>query len=355
MRRDVSESAWPAGDLEYLGRCPICESTLRSILYDGLTDRVFHSAEGSWQLNRCHGCSAAYLDPRPGLASIDRAYAGYYTHLDAISSQMLAPQNTAAGGLRFALRNGYLNRRFGYSLAPAFGIGYLLAQLRPLQRAREDLPVRHLRLDSQRARLLDVGCGNGGFLKQMAELGWQVRGLDPDPEAVRAAARAGVPVDHGSLLDSALPDDYFDVVTLSHVIEHLHDPAANLRACYRALRPGGLIWIGTPNLNSLAHAKFRSSWRGLEPPRHLVLFTVDSLQALLEGTDFKVVSHPPVLHAEWFFRTSSAIKNGRNPLDPPPLSRGLRTSAMLADFRSWLRPRLSEELVLIARKGAKGG
>ena len=350
MKKHTSPGVWPTDGLEYIGRCPICDSTARGILYDELTDRVFYCAPGTWRLYRCRGCHAAYLDPRPDLDTIDQAYADYFTHEEAPSPSILEPMNIPAGKLRFALRNGYLNKRFGYSLKPALDLGFFFARLLPLSRAREDRGVRHLQFASQHPHLLDVGCGNGGFLRQMTELGWQAQGLDPDPKAVSAAIEAGVAVQHGTLLDSGLPDDYFDAITLGHVIEHLHDPAANLEVCYRALRPNGLIWIGTPNLSSLGHAKFRRSWIGLDPPRHLVLFTPDSLRHALESVGFRITSYPPVLRGNSFFRTSAAMERGLDPMDPPPLPRSLQSGALLADFLSWLRPGLSEELVLIARK-----
>ena len=355
MRQQLGPSIWPKHELELLGRCPICSGTARSIMYDELTDSVFHNAPGTWQLYRCHGCNVAYLDPRPDLNTINRAYADYYTHEERPFPSLNEPHQIAAGKLRLAMRNGYLNKRFGYSLKPALDLGFFFARLLPLSRAREDRGVRHLQFASQHPHLLDVGCGNGGFLRQMTELGWQAQGLDPDPKAVSAAIEAGVAVHHGTLLDSGLPDDYFDAITLGHVIEHLHDPAANLEACYRALRPNGLIWIGTPNLSSLGHSRFGRSWIGLDPPRHLVLFTADSLRHALESVGFRIASHPPVLRGSWHFRTSAAIEKGLDPWDPPPLPRFLQLNVLLGDFLSWLRPGLSEELVLIARKVVRDG
>ena len=124
---------------------------------------------------------------------------------------------------------------------------------------------------SQDARLLDVGCGSGTYMKLMRDLGWHVRGVELDEGAVRTARKAKLDVRQGTMddLDPEV-DGLFDVVTVGHVIEHTHDPIAALRAACAVLKPGGMLWIGTPNLGSLGAHLFRARWRALEPPRHLV-------------------------------------------------------------------------------------
>jgi 2-polyprenyl-3-methyl-5-hydroxy-6-metoxy-1,4-benzoquinol methylase len=108
------------------------------------------------------------------------------------------------------------------------------------------------------ARLLDVGCGSGTYLKLMRDLGWQVRGVELDIGAVQTARRAGLDVRQGAMdeVDPEL-DGVFDVVTVGHVIEHTHDPVAVLRGTWRVLKPHGIVWIGTPNLGSLGARLFR--------------------------------------------------------------------------------------------------
>ncbi len=78
-------------------------------------------------------------------------------------------------------------------------------------------------------RVLDVGCGNGEFLKRAKGLGWEVYGLDFDPKAVTAAQASGIHATVGDLESARYPSEHFDAVTMSHVIEHLHDPVEALR------------------------------------------------------------------------------------------------------------------------------
>ena len=161
------------------------------------TGRTSH-APGRWDLYRCGECGCAFLDPRPTRQTVTLAYGNYYE--DAADS---ARRRAAAAGehgwrsLRRAIRNGYLNARFGYGLAPASRLGRLVVPLLPRQREKADEHVRHLSLRPGRPRLLDVGCGEGEFVAEMASLGWDAEGIDPTADAVDAARGRGVRVTTG--------------------------------------------------------------------------------------------------------------------------------------------------------------
>jgi 2-polyprenyl-3-methyl-5-hydroxy-6-metoxy-1,4-benzoquinol methylase len=130
---------------------------------------------------------------------------------------------------------------------------------------------------SMGGKLLDVGCGNGEFMVRMRDLGWSVRGVDPDPAAAKQGRSQGLQIFVGTVSD--VPDSTrYDVITLNHVIEHVSDPIGLLRECRRRLRPGtGTLVITTPNIKSLGHWWFKRYWRGLEVPRHLFLFSPAAL------------------------------------------------------------------------------
>lgn len=345
-------SRWPEGTLESVSECPVCGTADRDELHGELEDQASLAAPGRWTLYGCSGCGSAYLDPRPTPESIGRAYySDYYTHGEAFRQ---AEPDSRGTQVKRALRNGYLNGHFGYSFRPASRLGLLYMRLLPQRRAREDQSIRHLRRRPGVPSLLDVGCGNGAFLVQMKGTGWSVRGIDPDPEAVARARAAGVPADEGLLTESSYREDVFDAITLSHVVEHAHEPVDLLRNCHRILRPGGVLWLATPNLASRGHARFGRHWRGLDPPRHLVLFTPKSLQRALERTGFELLAQPPACAAGWSFQASAAVAEKLATIDPPPPSRRLRWSARLADLRTLLRPDLGEEIVLLARRPKPG-
>jgi ubiquinone/menaquinone biosynthesis C-methylase UbiE len=142
---------------------------------------------------------------------------------------------------------------------------------------------------AREGKLLEVGCGSGDMLKLMQELGWHVEGVDFDHKAVENAQRKGLHVSHGALEAQAYPDNHFDAITMSHVIEHVPDPVLLLSECYRILSPGGRVVIVTPNSDSWGHAKFASSWRGLEPPRHLHVFNPQSFTILSQKVGFRIL------------------------------------------------------------------
>ncbi len=340
---------WPAADLEEVRTCPVCDGPDRAPLHDGLTDRVFGSAPGRWRLVRCTGCGSGYLDPRPTAESIARAYAVYYTHGDVEP----APPQVALQGPRQALANDHLRSRWGYDVSPVLPGGRLIARALPLRAATVDREIRHLPAHPG-GRLLDVGCGTGAVVAQLRRLGWDAEGLDPDPAAVAVATGAGIPVTLGMLADLDEPAHHatYDAVTLSHVIEHLHDPAAELARIRRLLKPGGLLWIATPNLEALGHRRFGADWLGLDPPRHLVLFTGESLAALLRRTGFEPRPTPtPAPLARLSFMQSAAIRDGRRIGDGPGSGRRrLRGLALIADRLAALDPRRADELVMVAAR-----
>jgi 2-polyprenyl-3-methyl-5-hydroxy-6-metoxy-1,4-benzoquinol methylase len=341
--------AWPAEELERVGACPACRSTRRHALHEGLEDRLF-GAPGRWTLWRCDGCPTAYLDPRPSAPSIGRAYLSYFWHRPPEDGE--APPAGLAARLRRGARNAYLNHALGYDLRPApRALGLALATV-PGAGTALSRWVRHLRREHAAPRLLDVGCANGGFMLQMQALGWRVSGIDIDDAALAPARAAGLDVAHGTLeAPPELAAGGFDAVTLNHVIEHLPDPYAALRQAGALLRPGGVLAIATPNLRSLAHRMFGRDWLSLDPPRHLVLLSPDSLRAGLEGAGLVAVEQPrPARNLRSVIAPSAALAAGADAHSPPPAPLGLRLRGVLADELAQHRPDLAEELFMLARR-----
>src|SRR5580658_1532727 len=255
-------------------KCYVCERR-GELLYENLTDRLF-GTPGRWNLRRCPhpNCGIVWLDPMPVEEDISKAYRAYYTH-----EADVAPADNLARRLHSRIRMGYIRTKYRYRQdgpnrwAQLFS---LLAYLDPIRRANFDFSVFYLKCKPD-GRLLELGCGSGAKLKSMKELGWQVEGVDFDPAAVGQARERGITAHLGTLSDQEFPDETFDAIIGIHFIEHIPDPLGMLQECRRVLKPGGLLVMLTPNAGSWGHRIYRADWRGLEPPRHLHIFTPSSL------------------------------------------------------------------------------
>jgi 2-polyprenyl-3-methyl-5-hydroxy-6-metoxy-1,4-benzoquinol methylase len=315
------------------------------VLHADLADLVFGVAGGRWTLHRCRGCGAAYLDPRPADKALGGLYARYYTHEPPAPN--LEPAGRVARTAR-ALRNGHLARALGYELRPSLRSGAALGQLLPGFAAIAERPVRSLPAAS---RVLDVGAGNGLFVAEACAWGLRAAGIDLDEEGVSAGRRAGLDlaVETAGQRAAREPGAY-DAVTLSHVIEHVSDPVGLLRDCAKLLRPGGTVWIATPNLAAAGHRRFASAWLHLDPPRHLVLFDGPSLMAATSAAGLRDArSQHPVPDAAPVYAASATIARGEvaGPTPPPPPF-PVRAAALGANLGAQVRPGLAEELVVVA-------
>ena len=273
--------SWPADGVESVAYCPVCGEASREVMYTDLVDNAYRVAPGKWTLWKCIQCGSAYLDPRPTRDLIHLAYSNYYTHRVLRRKDDYTSLN-ALRKLRRRLVNGYTDWRYSSGEEPAshWGILVLLALLP--QRRRLDSEYRHSpRRPVNGGKLLDVGCGDGSFLRVATRCDWHATGLDPDVNAVASCRSNALDVLHGGIERFGAVESRFDVITLNHVIEHVPDPIELLRSCYRLLKLGGQLWLQTPNIDSLGSRRYGRHWRGLEPPRHLVLFDPVSLRSAL--------------------------------------------------------------------------
>lgn len=358
----VDAGEWLAADLERVSACPVCGGAAGEMLHRELIDGVFRCAPGKWTLWRCGSCGAGWLDPRPTPGSVGRAYATYYTH----GSGRRRPRfdnmpRSGLAGLVQRFRNGELNRRFGYRRRPTprpAWLSWVLARVLPGEVARLGRHIRQLPPPRTGAsRLLDVGAGNGDFLAEATALGYRAEGLEFDAQAAVAAREAGFAVRLGSVPGTVLEAGAYEQVTLNHVIEHLHDPVGALRELYGALATGGRIWIQTPNLDACGHAEFGADWRGLEAPRHLVLFNAGALRAAMEHAGFvNIELLRPAPEAKSYYRRSLAISRGSLPEAGanPHWDRRWKRQARRADRKARRNPECAESITLVGWKSPSG-
>jgi SAM-dependent methyltransferase len=240
--------------------CARCGGERFVPLYSDCPDRL-HQTPGRFDVVRCRGCGLTQTNPRPTRKAIADYYPSSYTAFEL-----------------HEFRRGLLGR----SLRGLIRLPYLLRYG----------PERADRAPGPGMKAVDVGCGSGAKLAELRRHGWEVWGIEPEEQVARTvAARLGLP--DGRLVvataeTASLPNGAFDLVTMSHVLEHLHDPRRVLAKVHGWLRPGGLLRIWVPNIASIESRIFGRLWFGLDVPRHLYHFDQRSLRHLLVETGFKV-------------------------------------------------------------------
>lgn len=263
--------------------CLLCGSKGKW-LYKNQQDRLF-GAVGIWSLMYCPECTLVWLNPRPLSEDFEKIYEAYFTH--GINEHF-----STSDRLRKLIRDSILAIHMNYpELARSLSqkmLGRILRLIWPIKEMAE-LSVAFCN-GKTRGKLLDIGCGHGKFLAKMQELGWEVIGVEPDKEAVKMAReKFGLNIHQGTLEQAGFFSDSFDVITMSHVIEHIPDPIRILKECQRILKPNGYLVILTPNNNCLGAYVFKEAWRGWEIPRHLFIFSTRSLQNLVEKTGLYLI------------------------------------------------------------------
>ncbi|MBN2579213.1 MAG: methyltransferase domain-containing protein [Pirellulales bacterium] len=214
---------------------------------------VAHSRSKVYQFQRCPSCHAVYLWPKPTAEELAQAYdEAYY----------------GEGATKFP---------------PIIE--------RAINRFRRGRARRVQRLVRPPARVLDVGCGNGGFLGHLIDWGYESYGIElPGKAADRASQIADLHLQVRALSEDDFSPAFFDAACIWHVFEHLPDPQRTLRILEKIVRPSGYVLMSLPNIDSLQSRLFRGNWFHLDPPRHLVFLGVADLTAAMDRHGFRRLS-----------------------------------------------------------------
>jgi SAM-dependent methyltransferase len=219
--------------------CRNCRGHVSHLVYEDVPDR-FQGLHGAFTYVQCDGCGLVQIEHVP--EDLDVYYRDYRVHAGR-SWFMKAAAKALVGDC--------------YLQQPGHG-----------------------------RTMLDFGCGDGAYLQDMAKLGWKAYGYEFDPAyAAELERRIGLPVMTGEDVLAA-HDGFFDLLTFNFSFEHLAEPLRVLQLAARCLRPGGLIYLAVPNIESREAKIFKDRWFHLDPPRHLTFFTKDLLRTKLEETGF---------------------------------------------------------------------
>lgn len=233
-------------------KCPVCGHTH----LEPFIQVVDYSISGeAFNLVRCPECELCITQAHPDQESIGKYYASedYISHSD--TSQ------------------GVINRLYHAVRS------YMLDK-------KQSLVEKH----GRKGKLLDIGAGTGYFAAHMQDAGWDVLSLEPDPGA-RAIGekRFNLQMQDIDTLHN-LPDASFEVITMWHVLEHVHNLNADLAKISKLLRPDGLLVIAVPNPTSVDARKYGEKWAAYDVPRHLWHFAPKSMKTLLDKHGLDVTS-----------------------------------------------------------------
>lgn len=259
--------------------CELCGSPNAEVVVRQ-KDLLHHITDELYSIVRCVSCGFMYLSPRPTEAEIGRFYPDTYYSAPA-------PPRRYSGGKRWVMEDyyGYPSRR------PRGMIQSVRKALLWPDMFRRSITGRTILPWVGKGRLLDVGCGHGVSAAMLAQQGWEVYGLDFSRVAAdHARALLGQDRVHvGDLYSARYPDRTFDVVLMSHSLEHLYRPKTVLAEVKRILADHGRLVVAVPNAQSWEAALCGPWWGPWDPPRHLYHFTKESLTRMLALAGFSVV------------------------------------------------------------------
>ena len=239
--------------------CPVCGSAKIQPVFDV---KDYTVSQELFPVYHCNDCTARFTNNVPAEADIG----AYYKSEDYISHTETS--------------KGFIN-----SL-------YHSVRRRTLQQKK--WLIRNVS-GKETGNLLDLGCGTGAFLQVMQNAKWQVKGLEPDPDARSIAAARGLDV-AATTQFFHLPSASFDVVTLWHVLEHVHQLHPYMDQLKSILKPDGWLVIAVPNYTSGDAQRYGKTWAAYDVPRHLYHFSPKSMKSLVQQHGLMVQDIRPM----WF-------------------------------------------------------
>ncbi|TDW96481.1 class I SAM-dependent methyltransferase [Dinghuibacter silviterrae] len=289
-------------------RCPVCGA---STIHPALEAKDYTVSGQTFAIWHCDGCTVRFTQDVPGIEDIGPYYQSdaYISHSDT--------------------REGLVNSLYHKVRA------YTLQSKRKLvERAS----------GKKAGDLLDIGCGTGAFLHTMQTAGWTVKGLEPDAGArEKAASLYGLTVQPvHELFD--LPPASCDVITLWHVLEHVHDLKAYVDQFRKLLKPGGTLIIAVPNYTSFDADRYGAAWAAYDVPRHLYHFSPASMERLLQPVGLRVTGLQPMWFDSFYVSMlSERYKSGHENLIGAVFT-GLRSNG-----KAWGNTALCSSVIYVCR------
>ena len=276
-------------------RCPLCNSPGKFSFQS--RDLLYNKTE-TYQYMECINCNAVFQYPFPTPTEIREFYPDDYSAYKKLDK----PKQHRYSDLSV------LHYKYGYTHLHVPWLFRLLASMISAFRQRDVIPF------VPNGKALDIGCGNGKFMRTMNSIGWRFEGVEFNPVAVEICRKAGLKVFHGDLKSAGFKDNSFDLISARHIIEHIPDPKNFIGEIARILKNGGRIVIRTPNSQALGRRWFGAKWFANEVPRHLILYNLHNLNMLAERHGLRLIiekmfTTPKIILNSWDY----LIKNRDTP------------------------------------------
>lgn len=253
-------------------KCQICENESFNIQYPDVKNRL--NVSETFTIVQCSKCGFMFLNPRPDQKTIIKYYDLEEYHPHNVSEESMFDRiYSKVRKININAKRKLINKLFDNS-----------------------------------GSLLDIGCGTGEFLQHMQENDWNVQGMETAEGARDMAAENGIKISE----NLSQVKDSFDVVTMWHVFEHIHDIDELMKNIHRILNDEGYLILTVPNINSQDAGYYKSEWIALDAPRHLYHFRPEDMILLLKKHNFKLEKIHNKLHFDvWYNVLLSAQLKGK--------------------------------------------
>jgi len=241
-------------------KCPICGSEKHD-LHLKTFDRFAEECKDEFEIVKCSECNFIFLNPRPGIDVLGNYYDvdGYDPFISEDKEQSLRDK------FYMALRN--------YNLS-----------------------VKHRKIKkykSKPGKILDIGCATGEFLENYQKYFWQCTGVEVDDGARTIAKNKNIKV--FSSVHGIPETEKFDIITMWHVLEHVHDLNETVEKIRTLLKDDGILVIAVPNIEAYDAKIYKQEWVALDTPRHLYHYSIETIQKLFRKYNIKLINKHTLL------------------------------------------------------------
>jgi 2-polyprenyl-3-methyl-5-hydroxy-6-metoxy-1,4-benzoquinol methylase len=296
------------GALESLSHCPVCSKNKFQSFISCEDYTVSHE---TFQIVQCESCGFKFTNPRPTEESISKYYQ---------SSDYISHSNTSKGIINSL-----------YQIARRFTISNKVNL------------VKSVHPDGK--KILDYGCGTGEFLNAIKKAGWNAKGIEPGLEAKNYARSHYLLEVYDSSEISNLPQRTFDIITLWHVLEHIHKLNETIKIFKKLLTENGKLIIAVPNSDAADSKIYKNEWAAYDVPRHLYHFDAETIKQLFQNHQMGIKKILP-MSLDAFYVSMLSEKYKKNQLG---LLKGILNGAKTY-FKSLFNKQNSSSLIFIVDK-----